>query len=356
MSAAGLVAEAAKLPAFVRRDWKIALSYRAVFVGEAMSLAMQIVVFFFIAKLVDPGKLPQYGGTVPTYLAFVVVGLVVNLTAGALLHKVSARAAAGADDRHVRDAARDADERGDAPARSVSYTLLMVPVRAAILLVAIAIGFGLDFQASGIGPALLLLMAFLPFTWGLGLVSAAAVVTFRRGAERDGDGRDHARAAVRGRVPDRAAAALPADDRGVESVRDRDRRRPRGADRRDGLGRPSSDLPRLVPLVAARPGARCALLPRRGRARAPPRHVGALLMESMLWERVGELADRAPQISDLRHHKLQLIAASRMRRAANRSDRTLARRRSGHAAAISWHGADAAAPHPGGRATARSSS
>jgi hypothetical protein len=36
-------------------------------------------------------------------------------------------------------------------------------------------------------------------------------------------------------------------------------------------------------------------------------------MESMLWERVGELADRAPRISDLRHHKLQLIAASRMR-------------------------------------------
>ena len=45
VSAAGLAAEAAKLPAFVRRDWKIALSYRAVFVGDAMGLAMQIVVF-----------------------------------------------------------------------------------------------------------------------------------------------------------------------------------------------------------------------------------------------------------------------------------------------------------------------
>ena len=36
-------------------------------------------------------------------------------------------------------------------------------------------------------------------------------------------------------------------------------------------------------------------------------------MSAVLWERVGELADRAPQLSDLRHHKLQLIAASRMR-------------------------------------------
>src|SRR5690348_6275579 len=35
-------------------------------------------------------------------------------------------------------------------------------------------------------------------------------------------------------------------------------------------------------------------------------------MDQLLWERVGELADRSPQVSDLRHHKLQLIAASRM--------------------------------------------
>lgn len=33
----------------------------------------------------------------------------------------------------------------------------------------------------------------------------------------------------------------------------------------------------------------------------------------MLWERVGELADRAQRLSDLRHHKLHLLAASRMR-------------------------------------------
>jgi Uncharacterised nucleotidyltransferase len=36
-------------------------------------------------------------------------------------------------------------------------------------------------------------------------------------------------------------------------------------------------------------------------------------MESLLWDRVGELADQAPRISDLRYHKLELVAASRMR-------------------------------------------
>jgi ABC-2 type transport system permease protein len=181
MSAAGLAAEAAKLPAFVRRDWKIALSYRAVFIGEAMSLAMQIVVFFFIAKLVDPGKLPQYGGTVPTYLAFVVVGLVVNMTAGALLLTVAASLRQEQMTGTFETLLATPTTAATLQLGSVSYTLLMVPVRAGILLGAITIGFGLDFQASGIGPALLILMAFLPFTWGLGLVSAAAVVTFRRG-------------------------------------------------------------------------------------------------------------------------------------------------------------------------------
>lgn len=37
--------------------------------------------------------------------------------------------------------------------------------------------------------------------------------------------------------------------------------------------------------------------------------------EAVLWDRVGALADRAPRLSDLRHHKLHLLAASRRRAA-----------------------------------------
>jgi ABC-2 type transport system permease protein len=186
VSAAGLAAEAAKLPAFVRRDWKIALSYRAIFVGEALSLAGQIVIFYFIAQLVDPGQLPTYGGTQPTYLAFVVVGLVINLTAGVLLHQVAAQMRQeqlmGTFDALMSTPTSGATLQ----VGSVAYTLLFVPVRAAILITAIGIGFGLDLYLSGIGPALLLLAAFLPFTWGIGLASAAVVVTFRRGTNATG--------------------------------------------------------------------------------------------------------------------------------------------------------------------------
>jgi hypothetical protein len=36
-------------------------------------------------------------------------------------------------------------------------------------------------------------------------------------------------------------------------------------------------------------------------------------IEAVLWERVGELADNAPTLSDLRHHRLHLLAATRLR-------------------------------------------
>ena len=186
MSAASLAAEAAKLPAFVRRDWKIALSYRAIFVGEALGLAGQFVVFYFIAQMIDPGQLPTYGGKTPTYLAFVVVGLVINLTAGVLLHQVAAQLRQeqlmGTFDALMSTPTSGATLQ----VGSVAYTLLFVPIRAAILITAIGIGFGLDLQPSGIGPTMLLLVGFLPFTWGIGLASAGIVITFRRGTNATG--------------------------------------------------------------------------------------------------------------------------------------------------------------------------
>jgi ABC-2 type transport system permease protein len=42
--------------------------------------------------------------------------------------------------------------------------------------------FGLHFTAGGIAPAALVLLAFAPVVWGLGLISAAGILTFRRGA------------------------------------------------------------------------------------------------------------------------------------------------------------------------------
>jgi ABC-2 type transport system permease protein len=186
VSAAGFAAEAAKLPAFIRRDWKIALSYRAVFVADLLGLATQVFVFFFIAKLIDPGTLPTYGGTVPSYLAFVAIGLVINLTAGVLLYTVASQLRQEQLTGTLEALISTPTSGATLQLGSVAYTLILVPIRAAILLTAIGLLFGLELHASGALPALALLLFFLPFTWGLGLISAGLVVTFRRGTNATG--------------------------------------------------------------------------------------------------------------------------------------------------------------------------
>jgi ABC-2 type transport system permease protein len=65
---------------------------------------------------------------------------------------------------------------------AVVYDLIYVPLRTAVFLLVIALAFGLDFHANGLLPALVVLVVFIPFVWGLGVASAGATMTFRRGS------------------------------------------------------------------------------------------------------------------------------------------------------------------------------
>jgi ABC-2 type transport system permease protein len=65
---------------------------------------------------------------------------------------------------------------------AVVYDLVYVPIRTAVFLVVIAVGFGLDFESSGLLPAALVLLLFIPFVWGLGVATAGSTLTFRRGS------------------------------------------------------------------------------------------------------------------------------------------------------------------------------
>lgn len=179
----GLVlGEARKVAAFVRRDLLVAWSYRLSFVSDVVSLAALVLIFHFIGLMVDPAALPAYGGTRVTYLEFAVVGLALGLFMQIAL-------------QHVAQAIRNEQLMGTlesvlltptAPATiqlgSVAFALVYAPLRTAVLLVAIALAFGLHLELSGIGPAAAVLVVFIPFVWGLGVASAATILTFRRGA------------------------------------------------------------------------------------------------------------------------------------------------------------------------------
>ena len=70
--------EFAKLPAFLRRDFLIAWSYRLSFVTDWATMIVQIVVFNFIAKIVNIDSLGTFNGTTPTYMEFVAVGIAIS--------------------------------------------------------------------------------------------------------------------------------------------------------------------------------------------------------------------------------------------------------------------------------------
>ena len=173
--------EAAKLPAFMRRDWLIMLSYRMAFVSDLAAIAIQAVLLAFIEKLVDPSTMPVYGGTRADYLEFAVIGVMISLATGLMLSRVATAVREEQMIGTFEAVLTTPTAPGTVQAGSVAFDLLFIPLRMAVLLVAVALTFGLSFHASGVLPSLAVLAAYLPFVWGLGLVSAAAMVTFRRG-------------------------------------------------------------------------------------------------------------------------------------------------------------------------------
>ena len=181
-TAAHLAGELRKLPAFVRRDFIVAWSYRLPFVGDWIGLALQAFMFYFVGLIVDPAKLPSFGGSPTSYMEFVAVGIAIS----AFLTLALGRVAVGMQQEQFAGTLESLLMTPTSPVTvqlgSVVYDLIYIPIRTAIFLVIIAFAFGLDFYASGLLPALVVLLVFIPFVWGLGVASAGATLTFRRGS------------------------------------------------------------------------------------------------------------------------------------------------------------------------------
>jgi ABC-2 type transport system permease protein len=174
--------EVAKLPAFARRDLRIMLSYRMAAVGGLLALATQAVVFSFIGKLVDPSRLPRFGNTQSTYMEFVTIGIAVNIVVAMLLHQVAMAIRNEQMIGTLESLVATPTAMATIQAGSAAFELLYVPLRLGLFVALIAVVFGLHLHASGILPSIAIMLGFLPFLWGLGLVSGGAILTFRRGA------------------------------------------------------------------------------------------------------------------------------------------------------------------------------
>jgi ABC-2 type transport system permease protein len=175
-------AEVRKLPAFIRRDFLVAWSYRMSFVSDFVGLAGQALVFYFVGLMVDSSKLPRFGGSEVTYLEFAAVGMALGVFLHFALERVSAAVRGEQLMGTLESLLMTPTSTATVQLGSVTFDLIYLPLRTGVFLLALALGFGLNFELAGVVPALVVLTTFIPFAWGLGLASAAAVVTFKRGA------------------------------------------------------------------------------------------------------------------------------------------------------------------------------
>ncbi len=174
-----LASEGAKLPAFLRRDFLAALSYRMIFFTDALALALQAILFFYVGKLVEPDALPAFGGRQVSYFEFVVVGIAISMVIAVGLF----RAAAAFRNEQLMGTLEVLLMTPTSPVTiqvgSVVYDLLYVPLRTGLFFVVVALTAPVDINPDGILLAFMTLLLFVPFVWGLGILYAAATLTFK---------------------------------------------------------------------------------------------------------------------------------------------------------------------------------
>jgi ABC-2 type transport system permease protein len=183
-----LVGEVRKLPAFVRRDFLVAWSYRMAFVTDIINLVGQALLFYFVGLMVDESVLPTYGGTQVTYLEFASIGMVLGLFVQFGMQRVAGAVRSEQLMGTLESLLTSPTSNGTLQLGSIAFDLIYLPIRLAVFLAALAIAFGLHLRPDGILPSLAVLAAFLPFIWGLGVASAGIVLTFRRGGNFIGMG------------------------------------------------------------------------------------------------------------------------------------------------------------------------
>ncbi len=172
--------EIRKLPAFVRRDLLLAWSYRLAFFTDVIDLLVQVVTLSLIGLMVNSSKLPRFDGRSVSYLEFVVIGIVIT----SFVHVGLARASTGVRGEQLMGTLESLLVTPTAAPTLllglVVYDLVYIPIRTAAFLALTVAAFGVHLQVSGVGPALALVLVFVPFVWGLGVLSAASTLTFRR--------------------------------------------------------------------------------------------------------------------------------------------------------------------------------
>ena len=173
------VSEARKLPAFLRRDFLEAWSYRTAFITDAFNMALQALLFFYIGKIVDPAALPTFGNGEISYFEFVLVGIAISMVVGVGMFRASAAFRNEQLMGTLEVLLMTPTSAATIQVGSVVYDLMYVPLRTGLFFLVATLVADVQINADGILPAVVILLCFIPFVWGLGILYAASTITFK---------------------------------------------------------------------------------------------------------------------------------------------------------------------------------
>lgn len=171
----------AKIPAFLRRDLLILWSYRAAFFSDWVNMFVQVIVFYFLSRLIPSDRLPEYGGHATTYIQYVTVAIPLTAFVAISLSRVTSAISTEQNQGTLEALLVTPTASSTLQLGWVMYDLLYVPLRTAVFLSLMSLLLGVTFSAAGILPTVVMFIPFIPFIWGIGVISGAIILTFRRG-------------------------------------------------------------------------------------------------------------------------------------------------------------------------------
>ena len=174
--------ETRKLSAFLRRDLLVSWSYRLPFITDWFSLILQTLVFVYVGKLIPSDALPVYDGQPVDYLEYVAVGITLSSFLAVGLTRLMTAIRQEQVQGTLESLVLTPTSWTTLQLGSAVYDVIYVPIRTVVFLSLTVLLFDASYDASGLPAALVVLIVFIPFVWGLGVLSAAGTLTFRRGS------------------------------------------------------------------------------------------------------------------------------------------------------------------------------
>ena len=167
--------------AFLRRDWRLQLSYRFAFLLQFFGIFFNLLVFYFLSQLVGDSATPYLAPYGNNYFAFVLIGLAFSGYFGVGLNSFASNL-------------REAQTTGTLEAMLMTPTRLSTVIMSSSLydygfvtfqvLVYLALGalvFGVQIGLGNIPAALVVLILTIIAMTSLGIIAASFIMVLKRG-------------------------------------------------------------------------------------------------------------------------------------------------------------------------------